>query len=126
MSAGSFGRHTDVLIQSERFVTNLRDERACSVNHGIHEPSTQDLRFGTRERRNERGTNSGTPDCKRNSRISQRRLQMRQKRNPHILPTAYDQLFIRYQRSWKGHGHTQPKNAGNINRRIRSPPFCDS
>jgi hypothetical protein len=66
MSAGSFGRHTHILIQS---------------------------------------------------------LQMRQKRNPHILPTAYDDLFIRYQRSWKVNRHTQPKNAGNINRRNPQPSF---
>jgi hypothetical protein len=56
----------------------------------------------------------------------QRRPKSAQKRNPFVLPNAYDDLFIGYQRSWKGHRVTQRKNAGSIDRRIHSPPFWAS
>ena len=50
-------------------------------------------------------------------------LKLRQKRKSHMLPDAYDDLSIQYQRSWKEHRGTQRKNAGCINRRFHSPPF---
>jgi hypothetical protein len=50
-------------------------------------------------------------------------LKLRQKRNPYMLPNAWDDLFIGYQRTWKEHRGTQRKSAGSINRRIHSPPF---
>jgi hypothetical protein len=50
-------------------------------------------------------------------------IKLRQKRKSHMLPNAYDDLSIRYQRSWKEHRGTQRKNAGSINRRFHSPAF---
>jgi hypothetical protein len=50
-------------------------------------------------------------------------FKVRQKRNPYMLPNAWDDLFIGYQRTWKEHRGTQRKSAGSINRRIHSPPF---
>jgi hypothetical protein len=50
-------------------------------------------------------------------------LKLRQKRKWHMLPNAYHDLSLRYQRSWKEHRGTQRKSAGSINRRIHSPPF---
>jgi hypothetical protein len=50
-------------------------------------------------------------------------LKLRQKRKWHMLPNAYHDLSLRYQRSWKEHRRNQQKNASNINRRFHSPPF---
>ena len=50
-------------------------------------------------------------------------LKLRQKRKPHMLPNAHDDLSIRYQRSWKEHRGTQRKSADSIDRRIHGPPF---
>jgi|SRR5271165_299838 len=50
-------------------------------------------------------------------------FKLRQKRKSHMLPNAYDDLSIRYQRNWKAHRGTQRKNAGSINRRVHSPAF---
>jgi hypothetical protein len=50
-------------------------------------------------------------------------FKLRQKRKSHMLPNAYDDLSIRYQRNWKAHRGTQRKNASNINRRVHSPAF---
>ena len=50
-------------------------------------------------------------------------LKLRQKRKWHMLPNAYHDLSLRYQRSWKEHRRNQQKSAGSINRRIHSPPF---
>jgi hypothetical protein len=50
-------------------------------------------------------------------------LKLRHKRKSHLLPNAYDDLSLRYQRSWKEHRGTQAKNAGKINRRFHSPPY---
>jgi hypothetical protein len=50
-------------------------------------------------------------------------FKLRQKRKSHMLPNAYDDLSIRYQRSWKAHRRTQQKSAGSINRRVHSPAF---
>jgi hypothetical protein len=50
-------------------------------------------------------------------------LKVRQKRNPYKLPNAYDDLFIRYQRSWKEHRGTQRKNASSVHRGVHSPAF---
>jgi hypothetical protein len=52
-------------------------------------------------------------------------LKLRQKRKWHMLPNAYHDLSLRYQRSWKEHRSAQRKNTRNINRRIHSPPFLD-
>jgi hypothetical protein len=52
-------------------------------------------------------------------------IKLRQKRNSHMLPDAYDDLSIRYERSWKEHRRAQRKNTRSINRRIHSPPFWD-
>ena len=52
-------------------------------------------------------------------------FKVRQKRNPYMLPNAYDDLSLRYQRSWKEHRGAQRKTGGSINRRIHSPPFWD-
>ena len=53
-------------------------------------------------------------------------LKLRQKRKWHMLPNAYDDLSIRYKRSWKEHRRAQRKNTRGINRRIHSPPYWDS
>ena len=53
-------------------------------------------------------------------------LKLRQKRNSHVLPTAYDDLSLRYQRSWKEHRGIQRKNTSSINRWFHSPLFWDS
>jgi hypothetical protein len=53
-------------------------------------------------------------------------LNLRQKRKWHMLPNAYDDLSIRYKRSWKEHRRAQRKNTRGINRRIHSPPYWDS
>jgi hypothetical protein len=50
-------------------------------------------------------------------------FKLRQKRKWHMLPNAYHDLSLRYQRTWKEHRGTQRKSAGSINRRIHSPPF---
>jgi hypothetical protein len=52
-------------------------------------------------------------------------LKLRQKRKWHMLPDAYDDLSIRYERSWKEHRRAQRKNTCSINRRIHSPPLWD-
>lgn len=52
-------------------------------------------------------------------------LKLRQKRKWHMLPDAYHDLSLRYQRSWKEHRSIQRKNTRNINRRIHSPLFWD-
>lgn len=48
---------------------------------------------------------------------------VRKKRNPHRLPDVYDDVLIRYQRSWKEHRRKQWKKAGSINRHVHGPPF---
>ena len=53
-------------------------------------------------------------------------IKLRQKRNSRLLPDAYDDLSIRYKRSWKEHRRAQRKNTRGINRRIHSPPYWDS
>jgi hypothetical protein len=50
-------------------------------------------------------------------------FKVRPKRSSHRLPTVYDEIFLRHQRSWKEYRRTQRKVAGAINRRIHSPPF---
>ena len=50
-------------------------------------------------------------------------LKLRQRRNSQMLPNAYDDLSIRYQRSWKEHRRTQRRIADSIERRIHAPPF---
>ena len=50
-------------------------------------------------------------------------FKLRQRRNSDRLPNAYDDLSLRYQRSWKEHRGIQRKNASIINRQIHSPPF---
>ncbi len=50
-------------------------------------------------------------------------LKLRQKRKWHMLPNAYHDLSLRYQRSWKEHRGTQRRSGGSVNRRIHSPPF---
>jgi hypothetical protein len=50
-------------------------------------------------------------------------FKLRQKRKSHMLPDAYDDLSLQYQRSWKEHRRAQRRNAGSINRRFHSPPF---
>ena len=52
-------------------------------------------------------------------------FKLRQKRNPHMLPDIYDDLSLRYQRSWKEHRGVQRKNASSVNRWFHSPPFWD-
>lgn len=47
-------------------------------------------------------------------------FKIRSKRGWHRLPTTYDDIFLRYQRTWKEHRRTQWKNADGINRRIHS------
>src|ERR1700745_1385788 len=43
-------------------------------------------------------------------------FKLRQERNPHMLPDIYDDLSLRYQRSWKEHRGAQRRTAGFINR----------
>jgi hypothetical protein len=50
-------------------------------------------------------------------------LKLRQRRNSHALPNAYDDLSIRYQRSWKKHRGAQRKTVDSIDRRIHGPPL---
>ena len=52
-------------------------------------------------------------------------FKVRQKRSPHWLPNAYDDLSIRYQRNWKEHRKSQRKNAGSIDRRVHGRPFWE-
>ena len=52
-------------------------------------------------------------------------FKLRQKRNSHLLLNIYDDLFLRYQRSWKEHRGAQRKTGGCINRWFHSPPFWD-
>jgi hypothetical protein len=52
-------------------------------------------------------------------------LKLRQKRKWHMLPDAYDDLSIRYERSWKEHRRAQCKNTRSINRQMHSPSFWD-
>jgi hypothetical protein len=52
-------------------------------------------------------------------------FKIRPKRGWHRLPTTYDDIFLRYHRTWKEHRRTRCKNADGINRRIHSPPFWD-
>jgi hypothetical protein len=52
-------------------------------------------------------------------------FKIRPKRGWHRLPSAYNDVFLRYQRSWKEHRTTQCKNADGINRRIHSLLFWD-
>ncbi len=52
-------------------------------------------------------------------------FKVRPTRNSHRLPTTYDDIFLRYQRSWKGHRCVQRKNTRSINRRVHSPTFWD-
>jgi hypothetical protein len=49
-------------------------------------------------------------------------LKLRRRRNLHALPNAYDDLSIRYQRSWKAHRATQRRTADSIDHRIHGPP----
>ena len=53
-------------------------------------------------------------------------FKLRQKRNSRMLPDIYDDLFLRYQRSWKEHRRAQRKNANSVNRWFHSPRFWDS
>jgi hypothetical protein len=50
---------------------------------------------------------------------------IRPKRNSHRLPTTYDDIFLRSQRTWKAHRCVQRKNTRSINRRVHSPLFWD-
>jgi hypothetical protein len=50
-------------------------------------------------------------------------FKVRPKRSPHRLPTTYDDIFLRHQRSWKEYRRTQRKVVGSINRRMHSPPI---
>jgi hypothetical protein len=50
-------------------------------------------------------------------------FKVRPKRSSHRLPTAYDDIFLHHQRSWKEYRRTQRKVVGSINRRMHSPPF---
>jgi hypothetical protein len=52
-------------------------------------------------------------------------FKIRAKRGWHGLPTTYDDIFLRYQRSWKEHRCVQRKNTRSINRRVHSPLFWD-
>jgi hypothetical protein len=52
-------------------------------------------------------------------------FKLRRKRSSHMLPSAYDDLAIRYQRNWKEHRRIQRKNADAINRQIHSSPCWD-
>jgi hypothetical protein len=53
-------------------------------------------------------------------------FKIRPRRSWHRLPTTYDDIFLRYQRSWKEHRRAQRKNTRSINRRIHSPTYWDS
>jgi hypothetical protein len=50
-------------------------------------------------------------------------FKVRPKRSSHRLPTVYDDIFLRRQRSWKEYRRTQQKVVGSVNRRIHSPPI---
>ena len=52
-------------------------------------------------------------------------FKIRPKRGWHRLPTTYDDILLRHQRSWKEHRRAQRKNTCSINRRIHSPPLWD-
>jgi hypothetical protein len=74
---------------------------------------------------NERRASSATKTTKEIVESHGVALKLRLKRNSHMLPEIYDDLFLRYQRSWKEHRGAQRKTAGCINRRFHSPPFWD-
>jgi hypothetical protein len=48
-------------------------------------------------------------------------LKLRQKLNSHMLPNAYDDLSLRYQRSWKEHRRTPVKERGQHQPAIPQP-----
>jgi hypothetical protein len=50
-------------------------------------------------------------------------FKLRRKRTSNALPSLYDDIYIRHQRSWKKHRLTQRKCSDEINRQIHSPPF---
>jgi hypothetical protein len=50
-------------------------------------------------------------------------FKVRPKRSSHRLPTSFDDIFLRHQRSWKEYRRTQRKAVGSINRRMHSPLF---
>ena len=50
-------------------------------------------------------------------------FKLRGKRAFNALPSLYDDIWIRHQRSWKKYRTKQWRNGGHINRRVHSPPF---
>jgi hypothetical protein len=52
-------------------------------------------------------------------------FKLRQERNSNKLSNAHDDLFLRYQRSWREHRGAQRKDTGSINRWFHSPAFWD-
>jgi hypothetical protein len=51
---------------------------------------------------------------------------IRSKRSANRLPDAYDDMFIRYQRTWKRRRQTQRKDINNISRQVHRPLFWDA
>jgi hypothetical protein len=74
----------------------------------------------TNERRAEFSNNEATNEILQSYGVA---VRLRQRRNSQLLPNAYDDLSIRYHRSWKKHRRTQRKTADNIDRRIHAPPL---
>jgi hypothetical protein len=50
-------------------------------------------------------------------------FKVRPKRSADRLPTAYDDVFLRHQRSWKEYRRMQRKAVDSIDRRMHSPGF---
>jgi hypothetical protein len=69
----------------------------------------------------ERRANSATRTTKETVEYHGVVLKLRRKRRK--LPSAYDDLFVDRQRSWKKHRRTQQKRLDNIDRRMHSPPI---
>jgi hypothetical protein len=74
----------------------------------------------TNERRADFSNNEATNEILQSYGVA---IKLRQGRNSQLLPNTYDDLSIRYQRSWKKHRGTQRKRADSINRRIHAPPL---
>jgi hypothetical protein len=79
--------------------------------------------FGHPRTTNERWANCATSTTREILENYGVAFKVRRKRSSHRLPTAYEDIFLRHQRSWKEYRRKQRKVVSSINRRMHSPPF---
>ena len=72
---------------------------------------------------NERRANCATRTTKEILENHDLAFKVRSKRSPHRLPTAYNDISLRHQRSWKEYRRTQRKVVDSMDRRMHSPPI---